>query len=151
MKSQDRWGCSPQDIERKIEEGKAEAEALEAQHLEVQRECEAVEQQCKEHKQAMEQDQADIVKLNQQRCQVRDLGLLRKASSHGAYPLDDVVMPLKRYHDRPLGKAALQCRQRHVSWFVTLQCVCAGAYTDSESSRECQVVQGSSSGQVEDL
>ena len=44
MKSQDRWGCSPQDIERKIEEGKAEAEALEAQHLEVQRECEAVEQ-----------------------------------------------------------------------------------------------------------
>ena len=79
--------CFPQEIERKIEEGKAEGEALEAQHFQVQRECEAVEQQCEEHKQAQEQDKADIVKLNEQRCQVKELYTCRATMPHEACPL----------------------------------------------------------------
>ncbi len=59
-----------QEIEKKIEEARAEAEALEAQHAELQLQGEAVEEQCKTLKHAQEQDEADMVKLNEQRCQV---------------------------------------------------------------------------------
>ena len=51
-------------------EAKAEAEALTTKQLEVEQECEAVENQCRELRHAQEQDAADIAKLKQQRCQV---------------------------------------------------------------------------------
>ena len=59
-----------QEIQKKIEEARAEAEVLEAQHAELHRQCEAVEEQCKEFKRAQVRDEADIVKINEQRCQV---------------------------------------------------------------------------------
>ena len=59
-----------QGMEKKVEDAKAEAATLEAQHAELQRQCEAVEASCEELRQAQERDAAAIVRLDEQRCQV---------------------------------------------------------------------------------
>ena len=96
-------------MEKKIEEAKAEAEALTTQHLKVQQECKTVEDQCEKLRHVQEQDAADIVKLKPQRCQVLRIPSCREAGVAQALITHElsVVFPQEVYTAGPSGKACI--------------------------------------------
>lgn len=94
-------------MEKKIEEAKAEAEALTTQQLEVQQECKAVEDQCKELRHVQEQDAADIARLKQQRCQVFHVPSCRGAGVAQALITHELVLWFLKRHVLPDNQGRL--------------------------------------------